>query len=190
MSCTNWSPNVQQHFKLVFPVKLIFQGAASKELFVILTPLRQTELLGKRKERNSREGTVEQQGVQLLLQWSDTRYTWHLTGGDQKNISLKVRLLCAHAIILPLLSRVGVLASFELTLTIICHQQFYKLIRKNSLINEWLAIKWQSWKKKPRVLSFHYHQLRPNYKQIIYVFCCGLQLKEMALIKRENMLIN
>lgn len=54
--------------------------------------------------------------------------------GEKKYV--QVCLLCAHSIILPLLSRIGLLASFELTLRIICHQQFYELIRKNSLINE------------------------------------------------------
>lgn len=109
----------------------------------------------------------------------------------KKKRSLKVPRLRTRPIIFPLLTRRGLLASFELALTIMCHQQFYKLIRKNSLINDWLAIKWhirkggrgrrkkkkkdrkKEW-MKPRVLSFHYHQLRANYKQIIYVFCCGL----------------
>lgn len=50
-------------------------------------------------------------------------------------------------------------------------------------------IKWQSSRKNPRELSCNYQQLAANYKQIIYVFCCGLSFTKMVLIKRENTLI-
>lgn len=90
-----------------------------------------------RKAKNNGTSGKAQENSNVSISFSsnlilDTYKMSSLGNRQKKKISESSSALC-HFIISPPLSRVGLLASFELTLRIICHQQFYKLIRKKTV---------------------------------------------------------